>query len=143
MHFTKVAGAAALALTADCGGETPAAQPAAQPAMTGALAGVVVTGADPRGAIFLSKGCPQCHSIAALGIRSPAEVGPDLTLAYEDVQNRFGLELDEFLRTPTGTMQVVLSSAIQLSPAERDSIYKILHALHEEREERAEHASKP
>ena len=139
----RLAGAVALALTAACGGEKRAAQPAAQAATTGALAGVVVRGDDPRAAIFLSKGCPQCHSISALGIKSPAEVGPDLTLAYEDVQNRFGLELDEFLRTPTGTMQVVLSSAIQLSPAERDSIYQILHALHEEREERAEHSSKP
>ena len=143
MRITNTAGAMALALVAACGGEQPAAKPPAQPAMTGALAGVVVTGDDPRAAIFLSKGCPQCHTISALGIKSPAEVGPDLTLAYEDVQNRFGLKLDEFLRTPTGTMQVVLSGQIQLSPAERDSIYKILRALHEEREERAEHSSTP
>lgn len=143
MHAVKYAGIL-LAVLAACGDRKPAAQVAeSKPPLTGALAGVVVTSDDPRGAIFLSKGCPQCHSISALGIKSPAEVGPDLTLAYEDVQNRFGLKLDEFLRTPTGTMQVVLGSQIQLSPAERDSIYRILHALHEEREERAEHSTTP
>lgn len=130
----RFASAAVLAWAAACSGEQQAEKPAAQPALTGALAGVVVTSDDPRGAIFLTKGCPQCHTISALGIKSPAEVGPDLTLAYEDVQNRFGVKLDSFLRAPTGTMQVVLSSQIQLSPAERDSIYKILHALHEARE---------
>jgi mono/diheme cytochrome c family protein len=90
---------------------------------------------DPRAAIFVAKGCPQCHSIAALGVKSAAEVGPDLTLAYEDVQNRFGVTLAEFLRNPTGTMQVVLSSTIQLSPAERDSITAVLYRLHEQRQE--------
>jgi hypothetical protein len=76
-------------------------------------------------------------------VKSPAEVGPDLTVAYEDVQNRFGVQLEEFLHNPTGTMQVVLSSSIQLSPAERDSIIKILKGLHEERDERAEQSTKP
>jgi mono/diheme cytochrome c family protein len=100
---------------------------------------------DPRAGIFVSKGCQQCHSISALGIKSAAEVGPDLTRAYEDVKNRFGVELEQFLHNPTGTMQVVLSSTIQLTPAERDSIIHILKGLHEEREEReeAEQSTKP
>jgi len=93
---------------------------------------------DARGEIFARKGCPQCHTISALGIKSPAEIGPDLTGAYEDVQTRFGLKLDEFLAAPTGTMQMVLSSMIKLTPAERDSIIHILKDLHEEREERSE-----
>jgi cytochrome c551/c552 len=88
-----------------------------------------VTGNDPRAAIFVQKGCPQCHTISALGIRSTAEVGPDLTQAYKDVQSRFGVELEEFLKSPTGTMQVVLSSMITLTPAERDSIIHILKGL--------------
>ena len=78
------------------------------------------------------KGCPQCHSISALGVKSPAEVGPDLTLAYEDVQTRFGMSLEQFLANPTGTMQVVLSAQISLSPAERDSIHDILEDIHHE-----------
>jgi cytochrome c551/c552 len=93
---------------------------------------------DPRAAIFLSKGCPQCHSISALGVKSPAEVGPDLTLAYEDVQSRFSMPLEQFLHNPTGTMQLVLSSQIQLSTAERDSIIHILKKLNEDRKEAGE-----
>jgi len=93
-----------------------------------------VTGNDPRAALFLEKRCPQCHTISALGIKSAAEVGPDLTLAYADVQSRFGVKLEQFLPNPTGTMQVVLSTMIQLSPAERDSVIHILKQLHEEQE---------
>ncbi len=94
---------------------------------------------DPRAALFLQKGCPQCHSISALGVKSPTEVGPDLTFAYSEVKNRFNVSLEEFLPHPTGTMQVVLSQMITLSPAERDSIIHILKRLHEEREEHEEH----
>jgi hypothetical protein len=112
-----------------CGGKDESVPP---PAAAGQA------GSDPRAALFVQKGCPQCHSISALGIKSPAEVGPDLTLAYADVQTRFGLKLDQFLAAPTGTMQMVLSSMIKLTPAERDSIIHILKELHEEREERAE-----
>jgi hypothetical protein len=129
--------ALALGLLA-CGGGERKASPA--PGTSAAAPGGP---SDPRAAIFVSKGCPQCHSISALGVKSPAEVGPDLTVAYEDVRNRFGVELEEFLHNPTGTMQVVLSSSIQLSPAERDSIIKILKGLHEEREEQSERSSKP
>ena len=91
-------------------------------------------GGDPRAALFVAKGCPQCHSISALGVKSPAEVGPDLTGAYQDVQQRFGVRLDEFLAQPTGTMQVVLGSQITLTPAERDSIVSVLEALWREHE---------
>ena len=86
---------------------------------------------DPRAAIFVQKGCPQCHSISAFGIKSPAELGPDLTMAAEDVKTRFNMPLEEFLHNPTGTMQIVLSSQIQLSTEERDSIIRILKELHE------------
>ena len=126
--------ALALAVLA-CGGERKTGTVAGTPA---AAAGAPT---DPRAAIFVSKGCPQCHSISALGVKSPAEVGPDLTLAYSDVQNRFGVKLEEFLHNPTGTMQVVLSSCIQLSPAERDSIIHILKGLHEAQEERQEQST--
>lgn len=120
---------------AACGGGKGSAE-AAPPANTPAATTVAYT--DARGEIFVQKGCPQCHSISAFGIKSQAEVGPDLTGAYEDVQTRFGLKLDQFLAAPTGTMQVVLSSMIKLTPAERDSIIQILKELHEEREERSE-----
>jgi hypothetical protein len=121
-----------MVLAAACGGDK--GSPSPQPSQTATAA----PASDPRGEIFVRKGCPQCHSVSAFGIKSPAEVGPDLTEAYDDVQTRFGLKLDKFLAAPTGTMQMVLSSMINLTPAERDSIVHILKELHEEREERSE-----
>jgi mono/diheme cytochrome c family protein len=129
---TRVVALLALALAGACRGKEQAATAGATPGAA-ATAATASAPTDPRAAIFVTKGCPQCHSIAALGVKSPAEVGPDLALAYEDVQNRFGMELEQFLVNPTGTMQVVLSSAIQLSPAERDSVIRILRELHEAR----------
>ena len=125
-----------MVLAAACGRKDEAA-----PAPGGVVATAVpaATSNDPRAALFLQKGCPQCHSISALGVKSATEVGPDLTLAYSDVRNRFNQPLEQFLHNPTGTMQMVLSQMITLSPAERDSIIHILKRLHEEREERGEH----
>lgn len=123
-----LSGLVLLPLVAGCGKDKKAA----------AVPTTTYTYTDARGEIFARKGCPQCHTISALGIKSPAEIGPDLTGAYSDVQTRFGLKLDQFLAAPTGTMQVVLSSMIKLTPAERDSIIHILKELHEEREERSE-----
>ena len=121
-----------LLIVAGCGGSgDKAAPPAAQTAA-----------GDPRAAIFVQKGCPQCHSISALGIKSQAEVGPDLTGAYEEVRTRFGVKLEDFLAAPTGTMQIVFSSMIQLTPAERDSIIGILKQLHEQHEASAKHGER-
>ena len=123
-----------------CGGERPEAVPEAGKPVAGAPGEThPAPPSDPRAAIFLEKGCPQCHSISALGVKSPAEIGPDLTLAYTDVRSRFNMELEEFLKNPTGTMQIVLSSQIKLTPEERDSIIEILKDLHEDAEEAGEH----
>jgi len=119
-----------------CGG-TPKAEEGGS--SSGGTVVAATASSDPRAALFLEKGCPQCHSISALGVKSATEVGPDLTLAYSDVKNRFNVSLEEFLPHPTGTMQVVLSQMITLTPAERDSIVHILKRLHAEREERGEH----
>jgi cytochrome c2 len=127
---------AGLAVAGACAGKDKGGSP---PGGGGAVVQPAVTSQDPRAALFLQKGCPQCHSISALGVKSPTEVGPDLTLAYDDVKNRFNQSLEEFLRNPTGTMQIVLSQMITLSPEERDSVIHILKRLHEEREERGEH----
>ena len=56
------------------------------------------------GGWFVQTGCFVCHSISALGVKSPAQIGPDLSNAVEDVQSRFGRTIDDFLREPTGTM---------------------------------------
>ena len=126
-------------LAAACGGQQKPEQNSGGTPSSGGVVATTPASSDPRAALFLEKGCPQCHSISALGVKSATEVGPDLTLAYNDVKNRFNVSLEEFLPHPTGTMQVVLSQMITLSPAERDSIVHILKRLHEEREERGEH----
>ena len=71
------------------------------------------------GAWFVKTGCFVCHSITVYGVKSPAQIGPDLSTAVEDVQTRFGRTIDDFLREPTGTMSVVLSRQIVLSPEEK------------------------
>ena len=122
---------AACAIAA-CGKPAPKAPAVATlPGMAGSQP-PTITGNDPRAYLFMEKGCPNCHSISALGIKSGTDAGPDLTLAYADVQSRFGVKLEEFLPNPTGTMQMVLSSMIKLSPAERDSVIHILKRLHDE-----------
>ena len=133
--------AAACLLMAACGGERSNAAPEAGMPMAGMHGNApsqVTTPTDPRAALFVRKGCPQCHTISALGVKSLTELGPDLTYAYMDVQSRFNMKLEEFLKNPTGTMQVVLSSQIKLSPEERDSVIHILKQLHEDAEDAAE-----
>jgi cytochrome c2 len=71
------------------------------------------------GAFFVKKNCFVCHSVSTLGIDAAAQIGPDLALAVEDVPSRFGRTLEDFLTRPTGTMDVVLSTMIPLSPEER------------------------
>ncbi|MGE5232511.1 MAG: c-type cytochrome [Acidobacteriota bacterium] len=84
------------------------------------------------GAWFVKTGCFVCHSISALGVKSPAQIGPDLSTAVEDVQSRFGRTLDDFLREPTGTMSVVLSRQIILTPEQKAvAIGKLREAFQE------------
>ena len=141
MAFPSVGLTAACLMMAACGGERPNAAPEARMPMAGThgdAATPATQSTDPRAALFVRKGCPQCHSISALGVKSPAEIGPDLSFAYSDVQSRFNVKLEEFLKNPTGTMQVVLSSQIKLSPEERDSVIHILTELHEDADDAEE-----
>jgi cytochrome c551/c552 len=71
------------------------------------------------GAWFVATGCFVCHSVSAFDVVSPAQIGPDLSTAVEDTQTRFGKTIDDFLREPTGTMSVVLSRQIVLTPEEK------------------------
>ena len=81
------------------------------------------------GAFFVKKNCFVCHSVSTLGIEAAAQIGPDLALAVQDVQSRFGRTLDDFLARPTGTMEVVLSTMITLTPEERkEAIDKLRYA---------------
>jgi cytochrome c2 len=95
------------------------------------------------GAWFVKTGCFVCHSISSLGVKSPAQIGPDLSTAVEDVQSRFGRTLDDFLKTPSGTMQVVLSRQIVLSPEEKAvAVAKLREAFAAHQEQKTGEAKK-
>ena len=96
------------------------------------------------GAWFVKTGCFVCHSISAFDVKSPAQIGPDLSTAVEDVQTRFGRTLDDFLREPTGTMSVVLSRQIILTPEQKAvAVQKLREAFaeHQRRQEAEKTAS--
>ncbi len=84
------------------------------------------------GAWFVQTGCFVCHSIKVFGVVSPAQIGPDLSNAVEDVQARFGRTIDDFLAAPTGTMSVVLSRQIILTNEQKAiAIQKLREAFAE------------
>jgi cbb3-type cytochrome oxidase cytochrome c subunit len=90
------------------------------------------------GAWFVQTGCFVCHSIKVFGVRSPAQIGPDLSNAVEDVQSRFGRTIDDFLDSPTGTMSVVLSRQIILTPEQKaTAVAKLREAFAEYEKQRA------
>ena len=71
-------------------------------------------------------------------MKSAAQVGPDLSTAVEDTQKRFGRTVDDFIRSPTGTMAVVLSRQIILTDAEKEvAIQKLREAFAEHQKQKA------
>ena len=95
------------------------------------------------GAWFVKTGCFVCHSISALGVVSPAQIGPDLSTAVEDTQTRFGKTVDDFLREPTGTMSVVLSRQIVLTAEEKAvAVEKLREAFALHQQQRGEGGQK-
>jgi len=82
-------------------------------------AATTTTDASRPGAWFFQRGCTTCHSVSVYGHQNPSSAGPDLALAVEDTPRRFGRPLEEFLKSPVGTMAIVLSTRIQLTDAER------------------------
>ena len=90
------------------------------------------------GGWFVQTGCFVCHSVSAFGVKSPAQIGPDLSTAVEDTQSRFGMTVDAFINNPTGTMSVVLSRQIILSPEEKQvAIQKLREAFAEYQKQKA------
>lgn len=96
------------------------------------------------GGWFVQTGCFVCHSISVFNVKSPAQIGPDLSTAVDDVQKRFGLTLDAFLKNPTGTMSVVLSRQIILTPAQKEiAISKLREAFAEYQRQQAAGEAQP
>lgn len=84
-------------------------------------------------AFFLGKGCNECHSISTFSIESQNKTGPDLAEAYTDVQKRFGTSLENFLKNPTGTMQMVLKDKVKLSSDEKQKVIEYLKYAYDNR----------
>jgi hypothetical protein len=95
------------------------------------------------GKFFVEKTCFICHDVSSLGIESAAKIGPDLALAVEDAPRRFGRTVDDFLMNPSGTMAVVLSKQIQLSPEERREAIRLLKIAYEKHLEQTAAAAAP
>jgi cytochrome c2 len=94
------------------------------------------------GAWFVKTGCFVCHSIEVFGVKSPAQIGPDLSIAVDDVQKRFGRTIDDFLAAPTGTMSVVLSRQIILTKEQKAvAIQKLREAFAEYQRRKASGAA--
>lgn len=84
------------------------------------------------GGFFIEKGCFACHDVSVYGIKSVAAVGPDLSIAVDDVQSRFGMSLDQFFEAPVGTMSVVLTQMVVLTPEEKALAKTKLREAHAE-----------
>lgn len=84
------------------------------------------------GAFFVKKNCIECHSISAFGIRA-SSLGPDLSYAVADTQRRFGRSIEEFMRSPNGTMSIVLSSRIPLTEAEKQEAVRLLRIAYQKK----------
>ena len=86
--------------------------------------------ASGPGAWFVRTGCVRCHDVAAVGVKSPTPIGPDLSTAADDTVRRFNMPVDEFLRTPVGTMRAVLTRQIMLSPEQQAEAVRELGAAY-------------
>ncbi len=94
--------------------------------------GVSGDSADPRASLFVRHRCADCHALEALKVKASSDVGPDLTLAYADVQHRYGMTLERFFEEPTGIMRVIFGGQIQFEPAARDSLVRLFRDLYTE-----------
>ncbi|RHW41427.1 cytochrome C [Neobacillus notoginsengisoli] len=75
--------------------------------------------------ILSTKGCLGCHAVNGLKLQGSA-TGPDLSQAYENVEDKHGKPLAEFLKEPTSA---VMSSVIAGSPLKDEEITEIADLL--------------
>jgi mono/diheme cytochrome c family protein len=95
------------------------------------------------GAWFVRTGCAACHGVASLGVRSASQIGPDLSPAVDEVRNRFGRSIEDFLAAPSGTMAVVLSRQIILSRDQRATAVEQLRLAFEAYQRQQAPAGRP
>jgi 2',3'-cyclic-nucleotide 2'-phosphodiesterase (5'-nucleotidase family) len=68
--------------------------------------------------------------VAAVGVKSPTPIGPDLSTAADDTVRRFNVPVDQFLRAPVGTMRAVLTRQTILSPEQQAEAARQLAAAY-------------
>ena len=52
---------------------------------------------DGPAKFFVQRGCIACHNISIHDIKGLTTIGPDLSIAVEDVKTRFGRTVEDFL----------------------------------------------
>ena len=86
---------------------------------------------DGPGKWFVRRGCMACHPISVYDVKPFMPIGPDLSIAVDDVRTRFGKSVEEFFEKPQGTMEMVLTQLIKLSAEEKAEALRELHAAHQ------------
>lgn len=115
--------------------------PTLPPTLTPAQAMEIERARTGPGGWFVETGCFACHSVSVYGVKSYSQMGPDLSLAVEDVEQRFGRKIDDFWNEPSGTMTMVLTQLIKLSPEEKALGLQKLKAAYEEHEQAEKHGA--
>ncbi|HHW37703.1 MAG TPA: hypothetical protein GXX18_10765 [Bacillales bacterium] len=80
--------------------------------------------------ILVQKGCIACHAVSPIGVKGNG-TAPDLAIAYDDVKNRFGKSLEEFLAEPEGTMSAVFETS-PLTDEEKEKVISIVKEYSEQ-----------
>lgn len=75
--------------------------------------------------IFQTKGCLGCHAVSGLNLTGSA-TGPDLSQAFNNVKDKHGKPIEEFLKEPTSA---VMASVIGGSPLTDEEINEIVGLL--------------
>ena len=106
--------------------------PGLPPALTTEQAVEIERARTGPGGWFIETGCFACHSVSVYGVKSYSQMGPDLSLAVDDVEKRFGRKIDDFWHTPNGTMMMVRTQLIKMSPEEEALALQKLKAAYAE-----------
>lgn len=75
--------------------------------------------------ILQAKGCLGCHAVSKLNLEGGA-TGPDLSQAFNNVADKHGKQINEFLKEPTSA---VMSTVISGNPLTDEEISQIVDTL--------------
>jgi mono/diheme cytochrome c family protein len=69
--------------------------------------------------------CLSCHAVDSLGVPG-GNTGPDLSIAYTEVEGKHGKDLDSFLEEPTSAVMATVIEDNPLTDEEREAIIEVL-----------------